>query len=381
MRDQTNFHAAAADIRSLLDGTDPAAGLPAVTAAARLASIRDQVLSADAAGARQRTRPWRAARQMPRHPDRRRRPRTVVAYAVIPALLAVTGAAWALTGSHQPGIALSCFSNASLRASRLALAVTQDQSPVTACAHQWAIGSMPGSHSHEVPPLVACEISYGIGVFPRTTCARLHLPALSASYLGASRNLAAFMNALDTRLPDTHRCVRERQAIPIARQLMARYGYASWHLRIKSYFDLTGTTLSPATSCAGSYVDSGHHVVELILNPGPDTAYGRFSAAFDALGKGLTCKPGSTPFDTTSLFTPRMRRLFAQAMPGWTMRVAGHRTDRAHPCYNEALDPRTKQWILTTGSSLRLGRQRSRWWAPRASARYYGDRNDSPRWN
>src|SRR5215472_15069645 len=103
MRDQTNFHADTAAIRSLLDGTDPAADLPGGGAATRLADIKNRILLADAASRRQYSLSLPALRRNRRLPLARRRSRTAVAYTVVPALLAVTGAAWIVSNSHQPG--------------------------------------------------------------------------------------------------------------------------------------------------------------------------------------------------------------------------------------------------------------------------------------
>jgi hypothetical protein len=339
MRDQSSFGSDAADIRSLVGDADPAAGLAAATATARLAGIRDEILGASPPGAPR-------VRQ-----HRRRRPRALVAYALVPALLAATGAAWAvIRGGGQSFIPVSCFSAASLHPPFvLDGGATPGQTPVAFCAHEWATGAFGHLHGHRVPPLVACEIpygTYGIGVFPNTTCARLGLRPPSARYLAADRNLWAFTHGLQARLPVTHRCVPQRRAVAIARQEMGRYGYRSWHLRIESRFDLTGATLSPVTSCVSAQVFPKHHAVELYLSPGPRTAYGRFAAAFDAVGKGLSCRPGSPPFRVKELFTPRMRRLFARALPGWTMRFVGPKLDRAHPCFGEELNQRTRQWLL-----------------------------------
>jgi hypothetical protein len=358
MRDHTNFHVDTAAIRSLLDGTDPVADPPASGTSTRLAGIKDQILLADASSSRKHRWSLLALRRSRRLPLARRRSRMAVAYAVVPALLAVTGAAWVVSSSHQPGMGLVCYAHPTQHTSAglvgAAGGVTASESPVAYCAHMWAIGAFNHTHHGHVPPLVACETSYGIGVWPWTTCAALGLRPLTAGYLSASRNLVAFTNAIHTQIPDTHRCVREPQAVAIARQLLDRYGYASWHLTIYSRFDLTGATLSPSTSCVGSVVFPEHHLVELVLSPGPDTAYGRFSAAFDRLGPS-SCKPGSRPFDTKELFTPRMHRLLALGMPGWTIRVKGHWADRAHPCYGEAEYPRSKRIVLSAGPTIIFG--------------------------
>jgi hypothetical protein len=253
-----------------------------------------------------------------------------------------------MSNSHQPGTALVCYSLPTQhpRADLVSISgmVNASENPVSYCAHWWATGAFNGTRGH-VPPLTACEIRIGVGVFPRTTCAALGLRPLTTSDLSASRKLAAFTHAITTQIPVTHRCVREPQAVAMARRTLDRYGYASWHLTIQSRFDATGTTLSPSTSCVGSMVYPAHHVVELALYPGPHTAYSRFWAAFGRLGSS-SCKPGSRPFDTKGLFTPRMQRLLAQGMPGWTMRVKGQWANRAHPCYNQEWSARSKRLVL-----------------------------------
>lgn len=345
MPDHRSFQGDAAEIRSLLAGTDPAAGALAAQVTTLMSRIRDGIVSTGVPPARSMPRAALSRRWWPNRPARKRQRRTVVVYAAIPALLAATGAAWVVTSSAAPSGMIDCYSAASLHPHSLYLGrVSTGQTPIGYCAHAWAIGAVTGNpHSHTVPPLVACEVKDAIGVFPDTTCARLGLRPLSARYLGSERRIVSFENYLQQRLRPAA-CVHQRQAEAIADQALARYGFTSWHLKIESRFWITGARLDPATSCVISMVYSDTHVVELAMNPGPHTSFGRFSAAFAKLGG--SCRPGSKPFGTSGLFTPRMRLLFARALPGWTIGVIGPRADRAHPCYGISYDAHRRQMRL-----------------------------------
>lgn len=325
MSDEMRFSADAADIRSLLAGTDPAADTPGAETSGRLSRIRDGITSTDSAAAQSTQKARMTRAWWPNLPVRRRQRRTIVIYAVIPALLAVTGAAWAVTSSSStPSGNVFCYSSASLHPSGiLGGVVSKDQTPVAFCASKWAIGAVTGDpHSHTVPPLVACVAPAAIGVFPHTTCAALGLQPLSARYLRAAQHLATLSAYLARRI-NLSTCMAEPRAAEIARQALTRYGYHGWRV--------TGYRPDPVAECATMGVNNANHTVFLIGLPGPNSPGARYDAVFQRLN--AHCTPGSKPVSARKLIRGMLAALRAEGYPGWTVVVSGAPTSRKQPCY------------------------------------------------
>jgi hypothetical protein len=227
------------DIRGLLSAADPATHSTDAEAD-RLRQIRASVMAArvaqrDRRAAPKASRPWR--------PDSlRRRPLIVTAIAV-PVLMAATGAGWLISLSPaalrvSPDVA--CYSASTAASSRSTLlTASRGQPPTVVCAQAWATGAVPGRHPghYPVPRLVACSLPVGrerafggmgtVGVFPDTTCARLHLAPLPAGYAAAARAVTALQRVVEHDV-NVRQCQSRATVVADANRALARFRLPGW---------------------------------------------------------------------------------------------------------------------------------------------------------
>jgi hypothetical protein len=329
-------HQAAADIseiRQLLAGTDPVAGEQAATAGHRLALIRQQIRAQAAVPAGGRT--WWPARR------RRQRRRVVMTCIAVPALLAATGAGWVLAAqpaASRVTAAVVCYSGPHLPQA----GVSEDfgggsndgESPARMCARQWAAGEIiPGIH--QVPHrLAACAVpSLGlVGVFPDTSCAKLHLPDVPAGYELASRRYYALSRALTAGLVGAGskpRCVSEPAAVSYVRLTARRYGFATWRI-------IPPTGVQPKL-CWQAQPDPASHTISIDPQPGvyaPGNGPAEIiERVMDPLYSPARCRPGNKPESTAAISHELRTRLRQAGYGNWTVAVEGLPDSRSYPCY------------------------------------------------
>ena len=319
--------------RQLLAGIDPAAGELDDSAAEHLARIRTLVSAEPAVTAGKRTW-WPARRQ-------RQRRRVIITGIAVPALLAATGAGWALAA--QP--AASRVTNAVVCYSRphLPLAGVSENAaggsdngvpPAVMCARQWAAGDViPGVH--RVPRvLAACAVPGlgDIGVFPDTSCQALDLPGVPAGFDTAARKFSALSNALAKGLTGTAsapRCASEPAASAYIRQTARRYGFGRWRIALPA--------VTEPGLCWQAQPDPVSHTIAVLPQPGvyaPGNGPAQIiQRVMDPLYSAGRCRAGRTPESTAAVVRELRARLRAAGYGNWTVTVVGLPTSVATPCY------------------------------------------------
>jgi hypothetical protein len=317
-----DFGGAVSEIRALLGSRDPAAAALDDGARDRLLDIRHAIMSAAACAepsARVRGRApaaeamaagqvagtarrrWWHRNWWPGRPLRRHR-RVVIGCVAVPALLAATGAGWAIAASQPaPRVVntVDCYSGRYLPGNLLdhsdsvLVTVSYGSPPTVVCAQQWARGAVIGDpHSHYVPPLVACElpaprhpaaaaVTGQVGVFPDTTCARLHLAPLPPGYGQAARRLAELDRYL--RSGPMRGCVAEPKVASYARQALETLGFSGWRVTTpwgtKAYKMVRVRTIRgggvelkqthiQVPGCWEAQTDSAAYTVQVLPEPG-----------------------------------------------------------------------------------------------------------------
>jgi hypothetical protein len=321
------------EIRRLLAGTDPGAGELGATAPARLALIREQISTEPAVTPGRRT--WWPSRHQ------RQRRRVVITCMAVPALVAATGAGWALAA--QPAAsrvtdAVVCYSLPHLPqngADETGGGGADDGvAPTVMCARQWAAGEIvPGVH--RVPRrLAACAVpSLGmIGVFPDTTCAALHLPDLPAGYITAARRFFALDRALGAGLVGSGsrpRCLSEPAAASYIRQTARKHGFASWRIILPAVVE--------PQLCWQAQADPASHTISVVPQDG---VYARrngpariIQQVMDPLESTARCRAGSKPESTAAVIRELRTRLRTAGYGNWTVAVVGLPDSRSNPCY------------------------------------------------
>jgi hypothetical protein len=269
-----DFSDAISDIQALLGdagttmaGPDDAgttvAGLDDATPA-RLMRIRQAIVAQPRTSGHGRT--W-----WPGRPQRKRR-RVVLGCIAVPALLAATAAGWAIAASPPANhltMAVVCYSLPHLPepgiSESAAGGTDPGLSPTAFCAPQWAAGDVVSGVHHVPASLVACaNPALGeVAVFPDTTCAAAHLPALPAGYEQASRQFDALDNALIDGLTGSgsqSRCVSEPAAVSFTRQALRSYGFSSWRI--------IATQLAGGPWCWQAQPDPATHTIQIVPQPG-----------------------------------------------------------------------------------------------------------------
>jgi hypothetical protein len=173
------------------------------------------------------------AKAEPERPGRRRR--RIAALVLVPAALFAAGAAYALSrpSASQTVEGIGCYDRANMNANVTVTDAT-GQDPTEVCAHLWSKGVVRlGSTS--VPPLVACTGAHAhvIWVFPsadRNLCEKLGLGPIPEGYKRAAARFAAMQKDLMRRLGLDKRCIREHEAVHIARRVLDHHGYTDWKI-------------------------------------------------------------------------------------------------------------------------------------------------------
>ena len=321
------------DIRQLLADSDPAAGDLGATAPARLALIREQISREPAVTPDRRT--WWPSRHQ------RQRRRVVITCIAVPALLAATGAGWALAAqpaASRVTAAVVCYSLPHLPQNGVSEnaggGADDGVAPAVMCARQWAAGDIiPGVH--RVPhQLAACAVSRlgVIGVFPDTTCAALHLPVVPAGYDAAARRFFALSSALGTGLVGNGsrpRCVAEPAAASYIRQTARKHGFGSWRVILPA-------VVEPGL-CWQAQEDPASHTISVVPQEGvyaPGNGPARIiQQVMDPLESTARCRAGSKPESTAAIRRELRTRLRTAGYGNWTVTVAGLPDSRSTPCY------------------------------------------------
>ncbi len=170
------------------------------------------------------------------------RSRRAVALVLVPAAFLAAGAAYALTrpSASQTVEAVVCELQPTPGSGGVVTGAS-GQDPTEVCREQWANGNVIAG-STEVPPLVACAAAEGhvILVFPSedtALCERLGLPPVPEGYRHAAGQFAAMREDLFQRFGSDTRCVREDEAVQIARQVLDAHGYRDWKIEVGGGFD------------------------------------------------------------------------------------------------------------------------------------------------
>jgi hypothetical protein len=260
-RESIRTDADVAAIQAVLASADPAGDELDAAAAARLAGIRQAIISLPTAhGARPGGRLRQAGRSAPgRWPERlgQRRRRAVITLLAVPALLAASAAGWEISRAMtatQVTDGIGCYAAANLHADTTVVAAS-GQDPASICARYWADGVITGKRGHQVPSLVACELpgSGAVGVFPGTTCAALRLQPLPPGYRSAARQFSALTAGLVAWF-HAARCVPEALAVAYVKAELEQHGFSGW--RVIGYEPLPGNG-----PCATFSAESRTHTI------------------------------------------------------------------------------------------------------------------------
>jgi hypothetical protein len=337
------------DIRARLSAADPAADRLSDAERDRLLQTRAAVTTASweprkRPGMRKSSRPWR-----PGSPPRRRR--LIITAITVPVLLAATAAGWAASLSPaalrvSPRVA--CFSAASAGSSHfVVMTASQGQAPTALCAKLWASGAMPGRRPghYRVPRLAACalrarsETQFGgsgtVGVFPDTTCARLHLARVPAGYPAAARAVSALQGTVE-RDVNVSRCLSRATIVADANRALARYRMTGWKVTYPFGTSLPARWKDHAV-CWGAQVNSAASAIQAY----PSVKQAPMGVAATIIGHALQvpaarCLAGRPP-QSAATALDRVRIAWRRAgHPNWTLRIAfaGPAARRSAPCYH-----------------------------------------------
>jgi hypothetical protein len=278
MFSRPDFHDAVSDITTLL--AEQALG-PADCdddARARLLQIRQAITA-------QPREPGRRRSWWPGRPLRRHR-RAVIACVAVPVLAGATAAGWAIAVSPPASYVtneVGCYSGKYLpgtfldHSQSVYMTISDGTPPTTLCARAWSRGDVIGNpHSHFVPPLTACVLpsavplgfvqnTGAVGVFPDTTCARLHLPPLPPGYDRAARRLFTLDNYLTS---GAENCMSRTVADRFVRRALDKFGYQSW--RVTQPWG-THPRGFPPDACWEGQPDSSVHAIQVLPEPGAPT--------------------------------------------------------------------------------------------------------------
>jgi hypothetical protein len=163
---------------------------------------------------------------------RRRRRFVLVLVPAIIVLLGLTGfTTYALTREPTHFESIGCFETADVDGN-IAIVNTDGRDPVAICTELWRNGVMGRGPAPE--SLAACVLETGpVGVFPSSgedTCERLGLADLPPTYAARSQRFAELRDAL--RAAVDFKCLGEEEARAAATQVLARLGFAGWHVEV-----------------------------------------------------------------------------------------------------------------------------------------------------
>lgn len=164
----------------------------------------------------------------------RRRKRRVV-LVLVPAIIVLLGltgfTTYALTREPTHFESLACYETADVNGN-ITVVDTDGRDPVAICAELWRDGVMGQGPAPE--SLAACVLETGpVGVFPSSgedTCERLGLADLPPTYTAQSQRFAELRDAL--RAAVDFKCLPEEEARAAATQVLARLGFARWHVEV-----------------------------------------------------------------------------------------------------------------------------------------------------
>jgi hypothetical protein len=198
---------------------------------------------------------------------RRRRLALILVPAVVVVLVATGFTTYALTRSPTHLESVGCYDTASLDAN-VAVVNLDGRDPTAICNEIWRRGDLPGV---PVPTkLAACVLESGaIGVFPSSgasTCEKLGLADLPASYAQEGKRFAALRDAIVTKIGEPAsgssrggpQCVGEDEARAVVRRELDSHGYGDWTVMV------AGGEFSAAQPCADVSFDTGGKTVILL---------------------------------------------------------------------------------------------------------------------
>jgi hypothetical protein len=179
--------------------------------------------------------------QPARERRRRRRLMLVLGPAVLALLAATAFTTYALTREPTHLESIGCFETASLDANTT-IVNTDGRAPAVICRELWQQGVVGQAPAPE--QLAACVLESGaIGVFPGTrgsTCARLGLAPVPASYARERKRFAALRSAIIAELGEpasgstrgSSKCVGEQAARVVVRRELDAHGYNQWGIEV-----------------------------------------------------------------------------------------------------------------------------------------------------
>jgi hypothetical protein len=291
-------------------------------------TIRDRVL-AEIAAAKPicpASAPGPSAGAAPRRPRRRR---IIAAAVVLPTAGLLAAAGWTLATIRQAAQvtgSIGCYASPSLHSSINVINST-GTSPVALCAQQWQAGTVAGPVK-VTPSLAACVLPKGnvIGVFPDTTCAKLHLQPLPPGYASAAKNFAAMRNQLVSELGESGNttCVSETKALSLVRSALHTYGYTAWKVTTNGFGSFTP--------------DPEHHQIVVVGEETP-----AFASAINSATEAqrASCKPGDPPERAAAAETLFHQALKTAGYGNWTVTASPGVTTRQQPCYGASVNAST----------------------------------------
>ena len=337
------------DIRALLSAADPAAERMSDAERDRLGQTRAAITTAsreqrDRQGMRKSTQPWRPGRPL-------RRRRLIITAITVPVLLAATAAGWAASLSPAalrvaPDVA--CFSTASAASPHsIYMTASRGQAPTALCAKFWASGALAGRRPghYPVPRLAACalrahgETQFGgsgmVGVFPDTTCARLHLAPVPAGYSAAARAVSALKRTVE-RDVNVQRCLSQATIVADANRALARYRMTGWKVTYPFGTSLPARWKGHAV-CWGAQVNSAAAAIQAY----PSVKQAPMGAAATIIDHALQvpaarCVAGRPPQNPATALD-QVRTAWRRAgHPSWTLHITftGPAARRSAPCYH-----------------------------------------------
>jgi hypothetical protein len=189
---------------------------------------------------------------------RRSRRRRWVAMTLIPAALVAAAATYAATRSADDvADGVGCYAEPRLDADTLVTS-SDGRDPVTICSEKWASLTVTSP-----PPMVACSMGSGVGVFPSDDpglCARLGLEPLPAGYISAAQKFSSMRDDMIRRIVQ-ERCVAESEGERIARSVLDQHGFSDWTIRL--------LIEQPHQTCAELGFDTVEREVHLVFSQPP----------------------------------------------------------------------------------------------------------------
>lgn len=368
MSSRFDFDRDVADIQALMGDTrrDPAwwpGDKLADAELARLTQIRQDVTAVPRTPGRRRT--W-----WPIRPQRRHR-RLVISCVALPVLLGATAAGW-VVASSSPAIRVAgmVYCHGPQRQQVTYMTTSDGSAPTELCARFWAGGQVTGRPVRHVPRLVACALPIsrnpgsvnqgGVGVFPDTTCAALHLRPLPAGYREAARQLSDLERYLQAGQRDHCRSVPAADAY--ARGALARFGFTGWVISHP-----WGSGPPPGfgpQGCWEAQADGAARALQVLPAPGkyptPPAARGPLRVMARVLAvPAPRCGRGDPPQHATAA-ARMLRAALSQAGYGRWRILVSRATSPTLPCYRTSWYSLSRRAVYISATAYTKSPQRLR---------------------